>query len=149
MLTRIATWSISSAMLLFFLGVTTIKAGDCSVKTVSGSVGFLEQGAFLTPTGMMPLPYVASGTAILDGAGHVSGKVTAHIGGMVLNDTFTGTYTVNPDCTYSMDFTGASGDVHHQFGTITGEGVFQEARYIYTDTNLVVAGTAKKTSAGK
>lgn len=86
------------------------------------------------------VPYASSGIATFDGAGHVSGKVTANIGRNQHIDTFSGTYTVNSDWTFSIDFTGSMGDPHQQVGTITGEGIFQEGRYIYTDTNLVVTG---------
>ncbi len=141
------TMSLSLVGLLFAFGAV-VKAGDCSVKSIQGSFGFVEQGTVIVSSTVM-LPYASSGLATFDGNGHLSGKVTSRIGGMVHNDTFTGTYSVDADCTFSIDFTGSLGDPHHQVGTITGEGIFQEGRYVYTDANLVATGTAKRSSSGR
>jgi hypothetical protein len=126
---------------------TAVKAGNCSVASIDGSYGFAEQGTVLAPPLM--LPYATSGILTADGAGHLSGKVTVHAGGMVHLGTFSGTYTVDPDCTFSIVFTTEDNSVFHVVGTITGEGVFQESHYIYTDTNFVVSGTSKKSSSQK
>lgn len=59
--------------------------------------------------------------------------------------TATGTYTVNPDCSYSDEITpSGGGPVSHHAGAITGAGVFQEFHAIYKDNWVVALGTAKK-----
>ena len=141
-----ARWSIIVVAVLLSLGATIVEAGDCSVASIKGSFGFVEQGTGLQTT---PRPYTNSGIATFDGTGLVSGKFTLNVGGVSAPGTFTGTYTVDPDCTFSIQFTTSLGGVFHQVGTLTGEGIFQEGHYIYTDTGLVATGTAKRISSGK
>ncbi|MGB9202925.1 MAG: hypothetical protein WCB94_03010 [Terriglobales bacterium] len=125
---------------------------SCSLATLNGSYGVLEQGTFLAQLpGSPPPPFLAVNSAIAtyDGAGHVSGTNTASFGGVIVPGTFTGTYTVNSDCTYSMEFTALPlGVVLHETGTITGRGMFQEIHLIYKDPFLVASGTAKKMPPG-
>lgn len=66
------------------------------------------------------------------------------IEGVILPSTFTGTYTVDPDCTYSEKLNLASGLVIHNTGTITGQGVFRETHYIWSVPGTVIFGTLKK-----
>jgi hypothetical protein len=48
-------------------------------------------------------PRASAGIITLDGAGNVlNGKATASLNGNVTEETFSGTYTVNPDCTGKM-----------------------------------------------
>jgi hypothetical protein len=125
---------------------------SCSLATLNGSYGVLEQGTFLTQLpGSPPPPFAAvnSVLATYDGAGNVSGTYTASFGGVIVPGTFTGTYTVERDCTYSMEFTALPlGVVLHETGTITGRGMFQEIHLMYTDPFLVASGTGKKTPPG-
>jgi hypothetical protein len=136
-------------VLLVSLG-TVVKAGNCSLASINGDFGFVEQGTvLLAPPAPPMVPYATSGILTSDGAGHLSGTVTVHAGGTVHLGTFNGTYAVNPDCTFSIQFTTEDNSVFHVVGTITGEGIFQEARYIYTDANFIVSGTAKGSSSQK
>lgn len=131
-------------------GVRTDKGppGRCSLATLKGTYGVLEQG---TIVGQLPgfppppFPVVISAIPTYDGAGKFSGTFTASFGGAIVPGTFTGTYTVNPDCTYSDEFTPLPSLVVHHAGTITGEGVIRQIDYIYTDAGVVIFGTAKKT----
>jgi len=125
---------------------------SCSLATLNGSYGVLEQGTFLAQLpGFPPPPFPAVNSVIAtyDGAGNVSGNFTASFGGVIVPGTFSGIYTVNRDCTYSMEFTALPlGVVLHETGTITGRGMFQEIHLMYTDPFLVASGTAKKTPPG-
>jgi hypothetical protein len=87
---------------------------------------------------------VNTATPTYDGAGNFSGTYTLSVGGAIVPGTFTGTYTVNPDCTYSDEFTPLPSVVVHHAGTITGEGLLQEIDYIYTDAGVVIFGRAIK-----
>lgn len=122
--------------------------GKCSLATLKGSYGALEQGTVVGQIpGFPPPPWPAVNSAIAtyDGAGNVSGTNTASFGGVIVPGTFAGTYTVNRDCTYSTEFTALPlGVVLHETGTITGRGMFQEIHLMYTDPFLVATGTAKK-----
>ena len=87
---------------LFFLGALTAitpaaQAGHCSLSGSAGSYGFKLSGVVILPTGAAPI--AAVGRANLDAAGDVSGTEARSVGGGFADETFTGTYTVNADCT--------------------------------------------------
>jgi hypothetical protein len=113
--------------------------GGCSLASLKGTYEILEQG-------LLPVPrlFAASGTHTYDGAGNLTGTSTASLGGTIVTGTHTGTYTVNPDCTYSHDLTVAPGVVLHHAGTITGGGIFREVQYIFTNPGTIAFGTTKK-----
>jgi hypothetical protein len=149
--TRKRAWSLPLVALLFplLLGVTTVEAStDCSLRTLKGSYGYFEQGTIVQQLPGLPLPgslFASSGIATYDGNGNSSGKGTTSWNGVSVQGTSTGTYTVNPDCTFSGQFTNAQGRVFHYVGTMTGGGAFQELHYTYTDPFLVGVRTLKKT----
>lgn len=150
MVTRKRGCSLLLVVLLFppLIAVGTAKASsDCSLATLRGAYGVLEQGTIVGQfPGLPPPPFPFANTAngTYDGAGNFSGTFTASFGGAIVPGTFTGTYTVKPDCTYSDEFTPLPGLVAHHQGTITGSGVFQQIAYIYKDAGLIISGTAKK-----
>jgi hypothetical protein len=81
------------------LALTTIPAvyaatRKCSLATVAGTYG-------LTTTGSIPTigPVSAVGLVTIDKSGSLSGSQTRSLNGAVADETFTGTATVNPDCT--------------------------------------------------
>ncbi len=123
---------------------------NCSLATLKGTYGSIEQGTILVDFGppfpAVPYQGVVAGLVNYDGAGNLSVKYTASFGGLVFpGGEATGTYVVNPDCTYS-DVVPAT-DAHRQ-GTITGEGMSQEIHTMFTDSWVVGYGTRKKTSGG-
>jgi hypothetical protein len=140
---------ISTAPMLF-------AARPCSVADVKGTWGYFEQGTSALPNATVPLPngavfpVVIVGYATFDGAGKLSGTYTRSFGGLIVTGTFEGTYDVKPDaetsgCIYSDEFKSfPDGGTHHHKGVITGDGVFQESHYMYTDLGSTIAGTAKK-----
>ena len=122
--------------------------GRCSVATLKGSYGVVEQGTTVVP-GVMGLP-VGSPTANValvtyDGAGNLSATFQASYGGMPLSGSLQGTYRVDPDCTYydSVPEVGLE-----RKGTIVGEGMLQEVHAIYTVPWIVGGGTRWKTPVG-
>ena len=153
MVTRKLARSLLLLGLLFpvLIGVTTVTAspGNCSLATLKGKYGSLEQGTVVVDLGapFPPPPWPVALTAIdtYDGKGNLSGTYWANFGGIPVSGPFTGTYIVNPDCTYSDTITPEGESPSHRVGTITGEGIDQELQTIYTDAWLVAFGTAKKT----
>ncbi len=123
--------------------------GNCSLATLKGAYGIIEQGTILVDFGApfpsVPYQGVVAGLANYDGAGNLTVTYTASFGGLVSPGTSSGTYVVNPDCTYS-DVIPAT-DSHRQ-GTITGAGMSQEIRTMYTDSWVVGYGTRQKISGG-
>src|ERR1700676_4044131 len=68
------------------------QAGQCSLAGVAGKWGVTTSG-----------PRASLGIFTLDGSGNlIRGKATASLNGSVTDETFSGTYTVNPDCTSKL-----------------------------------------------
>jgi hypothetical protein len=71
----------------------------CSLESVAGNWGITDTG---TVVGIGPR--AAVGVLTLDGAGHlVNGFATSSLNGTVAAETFSGTYTVNANCTGTID----------------------------------------------
>ena len=82
--------------------VTAAHAQDgnrCSNATASGNWGFSTRGTvFLPPTSVAVLVVIV-GRFTLDASGSLVGTQTRSLNGTINDETFTGTITVNPDCT--------------------------------------------------
>ena len=85
----------------FFLAslliVPVANARSCSLTGSAGKYGFTLTGVVILGTG--PVPIAAVGRAALDATGNVRGTESRSVGGGFADETFTGTYAVNPDCT--------------------------------------------------
>jgi hypothetical protein len=73
------------------------QARQCSLNSTAGKYGFTLNGVVITPNGAAPM--AAVGKAVLEASGNVSGTEARSVGGGFADETFTGTYTVNSDCT--------------------------------------------------
>lgn len=117
----------------------------CSSETLKGTYGFIVQGTAVAQLPGFPPPpilVVTSGIVTYDGAGNNWGQSTNNLNGLVTTTgTFSGTQTVNADCTFSGQHKGTSGSVTHFVGTITGSGMSQEIHFIITDPGRVAYGT--------
>lgn len=90
----------------------------CSLARAAGTWGFTDNG---TVVGVGPR--IAVGVLTLDSAGNlVNGAGTSSLNGSIANETFSGTYTVNPDCTGTISVTIYSGGV--ELFAINGNSVF-------------------------
>lgn len=116
--------------------------GNCSLTTLNGNYSFFEAATLI---GDPAMKMVTSGIIHFDGGGNSSGESITNTEGWGVAgvDTFTGTYAVNSDCTYSGDLTGG-GVTFHFVGTIAGDGMLQETRYVITDPGWVAPGTVKR-----
>lgn len=90
------------ATLAIFMGSSVIQAQTaptqtCSARTLHGTYVFRSQGTF--PDGS---PGVFVGTQTFDGVGLVQSSNTGSIGGFIIKDSGTLTYTVNSDCTGTL-----------------------------------------------
>jgi len=77
--------------------IPSVSAAHCSLTGTAGKYGFTLTGVVLLGTG--PVPIAAVGEAVLDSAGNASGTESRSVGGSFADETFSGTYTVNADCT--------------------------------------------------
>jgi len=97
-------WTFVRTALATILGATFLglvpaaraqDEGGCSNASVAGKWGFTTNG---TVVGIGPRDSL--GIFTLDGAGKlVNGRATASLNGTITDEMFSGTYSVNPDCT--------------------------------------------------
>lgn len=99
---RIGLASIFAVGLIASMAAPAHAGGPpCSLARAAGNWAFTDNG---TVVGIGPR--TAVGTLTLDAAGNLSnGAATSSLNGSIANETFSGTYTVNPDCsgTASVD----------------------------------------------
>jgi hypothetical protein len=76
-------------------------AAQCSLASVAGSYGYTTSG-FVAIAPSTFVPAAAAGRVTFDGSGHVSGTQTRVVAGSSLDETYSGTYSVNPNCTGSF-----------------------------------------------
>jgi hypothetical protein len=98
---RILQAGFATFVLLSFLSVSapSASATHCSLAMSSGNYGFTLTGVVILPAGAVPI--AAVGKAVLDSTGNARGTESRSVGGGFADETFNGTYTVNPDCTGS------------------------------------------------
>ena len=93
----------SIAMVCMNLTVPVVRAqnNSCSTAQAAGQWGFTFIGTLLTPTGTVPVAAVARGT--FDTQGNITSAWEARsVGGGFANETITGSWTVNSDCTGTL-----------------------------------------------
>ena len=83
--------------LLLSAFVPVAQATTCSAETVKGNWGLTLSGTLLVPTGPVPVAAVVRATLKLDGT--VSGGEGRNVGGQYADETMTGSFTVDSDCT--------------------------------------------------
>jgi hypothetical protein len=88
--------TLLAALLLASLSPVA-EARSCSTAKTAGEYGFTLTGVVNLPTGAIPI--AAVGRVTLDSNGNVSGTEARSAGGGFADETFTGTYVVNADCT--------------------------------------------------
>jgi len=153
MIIRRLAWLLILGALLVSLPVLAATdefvPGKCSQAMLKGRYGVIEQATVLAPLPGAPAPPFAAVNSVLanyDGAGNVSGTYTSSFGGLIVPGTFSGTYTVASDCTYTDQLTSPQlGLVAHHTGTITAG---LQVNAMYTDSMMVGWGTGKRIPAG-
>ena len=89
-----------ASLLIALFALAAVSAADasdarrCSTASIAGKFGF-------TTTGSIPAigPVAATGLFTQDASGKITGTQTRSLNGDIADETFTGTATVNPDCT--------------------------------------------------
>jgi len=89
------------AIALCLAAALPVHAAQCSVSSVAGSYGYTTSG-FVASSATTFVPVSAVGKITFDGHGNVSGSQTRVVAGSPLDETYSGTYTVNADCTGSF-----------------------------------------------
>ena len=79
---------------------TSDSADTCSDASLHGTYGFSFQGAILKPDGTHAAEFAGVGDETFDGQGRItSGHLNEVFGGQPSTPSFTGTYSVDADCT--------------------------------------------------
>ena len=74
--------------------VSAANAHSCSFTKVAGNYGFTTSGSIPTLG-----PFAAVGHVAFDSSGHFEGAQTTSLAGSIFDETVSGTFTVNSDCT--------------------------------------------------
>lgn len=113
------------------------RARVCSLDTPKGTFGYSYSGIVLG------LNIAATGPITFDGAGNLSATYNVNLGGKPFQGAFTGTYTVNADCTSTfilhLPLLGISTN-----GSLVIVNQGKELFFTGTDPNVAVTGIAKK-----
>ena len=118
-------WSIFAAALILSMA-TAARAGGppCSLERAAGNWGFTDSG---TVVGIGPR--AAVGTFTLDADGKLlNGVATSSLNGTVAKETFSGTYTVDSNCTGTISVA--------IFDAATGAELFAVTLSIAFDDNM-------------
>jgi hypothetical protein len=107
----------------------------CGLHSLSGGYGFAYQGQVLPP-GSAEFDIAGSGRVLFDGNGGVSGREWASTNGQLATLTFTGSYTVQPDCAGTITIVNDNGRTDH--GKIALIEAGQEVNFIDTDPGVVL-----------
>jgi hypothetical protein len=142
----VAHAAMSVSLLLVTYSHTTEKAHadqtGCTLDTIKATYAIHSEGQFLGP-GPFPVgPIGEAGMVTLDGKGHLAGQSTLNISGQSFPTSFTGTYTVNSDCTTIFV-------VQTGFGTLNLSGVIvgrtgKEIVQVSTDPMSVLTSDLKR-----
>jgi hypothetical protein len=140
-----STNALTTIMILALASCSSFAWGqNCSPARVSGSYGYTTSGFVVAPGGAF-VPAAAAGRIDFDKQGNVSGTQTRVVAGSALDETYSGTYTVNPDCT--GDFTvlvqpDTRTSSVHLVWTDNAKGVSA----VFTTPGFVLAATASRIS---
>lgn len=143
---RVATLIIVAGMLvggstltLRLISAPKVQAqNSCTVASFQGAFGYTFTGL----AGVNALPFAAVGRLVADGQGNVSGAETQSDNGVISRRNYTGTYTVNSDCTGSQVTNDNLGKtVKCDFVIVSGG---REIQVIETDANTSIVGTLRQ-----
>jgi hypothetical protein len=113
------------------------RARVCSPGTMRGTHGYSYQGA------VMGSAIAAVGPITFDGEGNLAATYSVSLGGQTFQGAFTGTYTVNADCTGTVTL------LLPMLG-LTSNGSFvivdngKETFFTGTDSGVTVSGATKR-----
>lgn len=114
------------------------RHGRCSRRTMEGTHGYSYNGTVFGAGSI-----AAVGPITFDGEGHLSATYTVSLNGKPFEGAFTGTYTVDADCTGSVT-------LHLPLLGLTSKGNFvivnqgRETFFTGTDPGVTITGVTKK-----
>jgi len=143
-----------------------IASAQCTVSTPTGAWGFSAQGFLSDTISLLPAverasesreskisldlttndPFGEEGIIVFDGNGHITVTETINNNGQVSQfGPFTGTYSVNTDCTFGLVFHTVPGML---YSAVFVNGA-TEFRFIGTSQGTTITGSGKRISIGQ
>ena len=115
----------------------------CSLATMKGQHGYSYSG---TVIGMGPI--ATAGLISFDGVGNLAAEYVVSVNGNIIRGAFTGIYTVNPDCTGTVQLRlpVLGLELNGSF-VIVNDG--DETFFTGNDPGYAITGMTKKVSPGK
>lgn len=135
-------------------GPNEATRGVCSDASLQGSYGFRVEGTNVSNSALPPGPFAALGRNTYDGQGGMQGEIVVSANGAIFSVLYTGTYTLNTDCTgqKSVNLMGALKGLTVTFDFLVDDNL-HEIRMIMTQAGptggtlsngLTVSGDARK-----
>jgi hypothetical protein len=128
--------TVLATLLISSLATHASAEGRCNNASLLGSYAFQVDGTNVNG------PFAAVGKNSYDGKGHLKGVIVVSSNGAIIPTTYTGTYTLNADCTgiksAALDI-GLTVDFY-----FVVDSNLREIRMIVTDPGFTVSGTARK-----
>jgi hypothetical protein len=113
---------------------------DCDATSLTGAYGYSLTGTVYDSQYNWYL-LGAAGRLVSDGSGSLTGADTFSFDGDIVKRQYTGTYTMNADCTGSMTLTPPSGAASHfDFVAVNNS---KEVNVVQTDTDWILTGVLK------
>lgn len=138
----LALVSLGLCLWTFKLAPVARAQNACSLTSFQGSYGLAVDGFFYDQDGFQGV-YASAGVAVADGAGAITGTDTVNIDGTPTRGRkFTGTYTVNTDCSGNMVLKDSSGALITSMDMVVTNGG-KDIVLVDYDPNLILHGTAK------
>jgi hypothetical protein len=114
----------------------------CDATILNAAYGYSFSGFIIDNAGNLNL-FSAAGRAVPDGQGGLSGKDTFSFDGSIVRGrTYTGTYTVNSDCTGSITLSDPTNVTINADFVITNNG--NELQLVESDRGSNISGSAKR-----
>jgi hypothetical protein len=136
-LTTAAVLGLSASLAPAGSSPKALAAEGCGLRSLHGGYGFAFQGQVVPPD-VEELDLAGAGRIVFDGRGGLSGKEWDSTNGVQETLTFTGSYSIQPDCTGTATLVNSNRRTDHiKFGLIKGGDGFH---FTVTDAGVVLTG---------
>jgi hypothetical protein len=114
----------------------------CSAASLKGAYSMAVNGLFYDADGFQGV-YASAGLTVADGAGGITGTDTLNLDGTPTRARqLTGVYSINPDCTGTMNVKDTSGNVINMDLVVANGG--KDVVLVDYDADMILNGTAKQ-----
>ena len=118
------------------------QSRPCTLATPNGTYQFAVQGFVNEHNQQQPIAF--AGMETYDGEGHVQGQLTQSINGAISRVTYSGSYTVTPECVVTYTITDSTGVTTHFDEFVSPDG--NEITFVQTDPGSILSGSERRVS---